>query len=106
MRDVRKTAASAAVLFCLAGCETLSTVSSSSPQKSYPSPTSSPTTAPAPASVPARAPRYNLTGYSTAFKQGYADACANPKRRSAERFRTDTDYSMGWQDGQSACRAR
>jgi hypothetical protein len=50
--------------------------------------------------------RYNLTGYSAGFKQGYADACASPRRQNAARFKSDTDYSMGWQDGQSACRAR
>jgi len=50
------------------------------------------------------APRYNLAGYSASFKQGYADACATPRRRNAERFKAETDYSMGWQDGQSACR--
>lgn len=51
-------------------------------------------------------PRYNLTGYSAAFKQGYADACASPRRRNADRFKSDTDYSMGWQDGSSVCRKR
>ena len=68
-------------------------MSSSSPQKSS-----------APAATPPPAPRVNLTGYSAAFKQGYADACA--KRRSAERFKSEVDYSMGWQDGSSACRSR
>jgi hypothetical protein len=59
-----------------------------------------------PASAPAPAPRYNLAGYSPAFKQGYADACAAPRRQNAARFKSETDYSMGWQDGQSACRSR
>ena len=49
---------------------------------------------------------YNLSGYSTAFKEGYADACATPRRRNAERFKTDGEYSMGWNDGQSVCRSR
>ena len=95
MSCIRKTAASAAVLLCLAGCETISGMSSSSPQK----PATATTTQPA-----APAPRINLTGYSAAFKQGYADACA--KRRNAERFKAEVDYSMGWQDGSSACRSR
>lgn len=77
-------------------------MNTSSPQK--PAPASSTTTTTT--SKPPPAPRFNLTGYSTAFKQGYADACATPKRRNSERFKTDTDYSMGWQDGQSACRSR
>jgi hypothetical protein len=94
-----RTAAFAAVLLCVAlgGCETLSGMSSSSPQQPV---------AVSPKPPPSRPARFNLTGYPTAFKQGYADACATPKRRDAERFRTDTDYSMGWQDGSSACRAR
>jgi hypothetical protein len=51
-------------------------------------------------------PGYNLAGYSAAFKQGYADACATPRRRDPERVKTDADYSMGWNDGQSVCRGR
>jgi hypothetical protein len=66
-----------------------------------------PGTAPAKAGAPAPPqPGYNLAGYSAAFKQGYADACATPRRRDAERFKTDGDYSMGWNDGQSVCRGR
>jgi hypothetical protein len=70
-------------------------MSSSSPQKSAPTTTAAP--------APALAPRVNLAGYSPAFKQGYADACAT--RRNAERFKSDIDYSMGWQDGSTACRS-
>jgi len=51
-------------------------------------------------------PGYNLGGYSSAFKQGYADACATPRRRDAERVKIDADYAMGWNDGQSVCRGR
>lgn len=50
------------------------------------------------------APKYNLSGYSTAFKQGYMDACTSPRRRDLERFKSDSDYSMGWGDGESLCR--
>lgn len=46
--------------------------------------------------------RYNLTGYSEAFKQGYGDACAG--RRNAARLKSDNDYQMGWNDGRSLCR--
>jgi hypothetical protein len=56
-------------------------------------------------SAPPAAP-YNLSGYSAGFKEGYADACAKPARRNAERFKSDADYSMGWNDGQSVCRGR
>lgn len=51
----------------------------------------------------APATRYNLTGYSAAFKQGYADACASPRRRSEQRFKSDADYQMGWSDGNFLC---
>jgi hypothetical protein len=74
----------------VAGCGTLS---------SAPGPGSASDSRPA-------APRYNLTGYSAAFKQGYADACATPRRRNSERIKSDGDYSMGWSDGSSACRSR
>ena len=59
--------------------------------------------------TPARSapqPRYNLTGYSPAFKAGHADACATPRRRSESRFKSDEDYRMGWQDGVSICKSR
>jgi hypothetical protein len=62
---------------------------------------------PADASTPqnvkasAPAPRFNLTGYSVAFKEGFGDACA--KRRDEDRFKTEVDYQMGWSDGQSLC---
>jgi len=56
----------------------------------------------APPAPAAPAARYNLAGYSEAFKQGYGDACAS--RRNAERYKADTDYQMGWNDGNSLCR--
>jgi hypothetical protein len=52
----------------------------------------------------APAQRYNLGGYSAGFKEGYADACASPRRRSDQRFKSDTDYQMGWNDGTTMCR--
>jgi hypothetical protein len=66
----------------------------------------SPPAPPAPGNVntaPA-APRYNLAGYSQAFKDGYGDACA--KRRDDNRFKADADYQMGWTDGSSMCARR
>jgi len=61
-----------------------------------------------PSSASGESPRtaYNLSGYPPAFKDGYADACSSPRRRNDERFKSDADYSMGWNDGQSACRGR
>ncbi|MES2564336.1 MAG: hypothetical protein V4637_16655 [Pseudomonadota bacterium] len=55
---------------------------------------------------PAPPAPYNLAGYSAAFKEGYADACATPRRSNAARLKSDTDYSMGWTDGSTACKAR
>ena len=52
----------------------------------------------------APAARYNLGGYSAGFKEGYADACASPRRQSAQRYKSDTDYQMGWNDGSSLCK--
>jgi hypothetical protein len=82
----------------LGGCQTLSGGSAPTSTSTSTSPSTSTSSPPA--------PRYNLAGYSAAFKAGYADACSNPRRRNAERFKSDNDYSMGWQDGSSACRGR
>jgi hypothetical protein len=88
----RKKAALAPLFFAypllLAGCATHSTTPAPAAQNEAP------------------AARYNLTGYSAGFKAGYADACASPRRRSEQRYKSDTDYQMGWNDGQSLCRAR
>jgi hypothetical protein len=90
-------AASAALLLCaavlIAGCETVGGGKAGAGPG-----------ATAPSKAPA--PRYNLAGYPAGFKEGYADACATPRRRSAERFKSDNDYSMGWQDGSGVCRTR
>jgi len=53
--------------------------------------------------TPAR-PRFNLTGYSQSFKDGYTDACEN--RRDETRFKAEVDYQMGWSDGTSVCAGR
>ncbi|MGQ0751481.1 MAG: hypothetical protein ACT4PS_13165 [Betaproteobacteria bacterium] len=56
-----------------------------------------------------RPPPVNLSGYSAAFKQGYTDGCASVRgttRRDDARYRSDSDYMMGWSDGNSACRAK
>jgi outer membrane lipoprotein-sorting protein len=62
--------------------------------------TDGPTSGSARESAPAA--RYNLTGYSAEFKQGYGDACAG--RRSEERYQGGGDYQMGWNDGKALCR--
>jgi hypothetical protein len=50
----------------------------------------------------------NLSGYSTAFKQGYTDGCesaaARSPRRDEARDKTGSEYMQGWNDGHSVCR--
>lgn len=53
--------------------------------------------------------RVNQTGYSGAFKQGYADGCnsvRSTRRRNEQRYQSDTNYMMGWNDGFSICSKR
>ena len=55
-------------------------------------------------------PPVNLSGYNAAFKQGYSDGCSSAggssQRRDNARYKTDTDYMMGWNDGFSVCGKR
>ncbi len=49
---------------------------------------------------------FNLSGYSSAFKSGHADGCSSAGgtlERDERRFQADADYTMGWNDGHSAC---
>jgi hypothetical protein len=51
----------------------------------------------------------NQSGYSAAFRQGYADGCDSARaarRRDEQRYETDADYMMGWNDGRGACLKR
>jgi hypothetical protein len=48
--------------------------------------------------------RYNLSGFSESFKQGYSDACASPSRRNDGKYKADTDYQLGWNDGRALCK--
>ncbi len=52
----------------------------------------------------------NQSGYSTAFRQGYAAGCdsagARRPQRDEARYKTDADYMMGWNDGFSICATR
>ena len=89
IRALRSCAPVLAIVVALGGCAT-----DESAKQTTPARRAAPTT------------RYNLVGYPAAFKEGYADACANPRRRNEQRMKDDTDYSMGWQDGNSVCRRR
>jgi hypothetical protein len=52
----------------------------------------------------------NLSGFSSAFREGYAEGCASAtsreRRRDQSRFGADADYAMGWNDGYAACAKR
>jgi hypothetical protein len=61
------------------------------------------------ASQPPPARRVNQAGYSEAFRQGYADGCSSvqsPRRRNEQRYQSETDYMMGWNDGFGICTKR
>lgn len=51
-------------------------------------------------------PGVNLSGYSPAFKEGFAAGCRSAKgnhSRDDARFKSDTEYKLGWDDGYSIC---
>ncbi len=56
-------------------------------------------------------PAYNLSGYPPAVRDGYIDGCETARntpyaRKDAKRMSADAQYSMGWNDGYSICKAR
>jgi hypothetical protein len=83
----------------VAGCASLSPGSRPNPADS----TSS-------TSQPPPAANVNLRGFPVAFRQGYADGCESvrgaDRRRDERRYKADSDYKMGWNDGHSICAAR
>jgi len=90
-----------AIAFC-AGCAMQPRTS----EPSRPSQPSPPSSRPSAQQAP---PPVNLSGYSSAFKQGYTDGCTSargPVRRDEGRYRSDSDYMMGWSDGNSVCQRR
>jgi len=51
-------------------------------------------------------PSINLSGYSPAFREGFADGCETARgnhRRNEKRFGEDRQYAQGWGDGRSIC---
>ena len=51
----------------------------------------------------------NLSGYTPAFRSGYADGCSSVNgscRRDDARFKSDADYAQGWRDGNDICKRR
>lgn len=54
-------------------------------------------------------PQVNLSGYSAAFREGYNDGCESARatlRRNEQRYLSESDYKMGWNDGHSICQRR
>ncbi|MDB5809909.1 MAG: hypothetical protein JWN94_2031 [Betaproteobacteria bacterium] len=67
------------------------------------------TSAPAPRPATPASPGINLTGYSPAFRAGYADGCnsvTDARKRDEARFKSEPDYAQGWRDGNDICRRR
>ena len=67
--------------------------------------------APPPPKAPTAAkPGINLSGYSPAFRAGYADGCnsvdAGARKRDEARFKAETDYAQGWRDGNDICKRK
>ena len=51
----------------------------------------------------------NLSGFTQAFKDGYADGCGSLRgstKRNDVRFKADPHYAQGWRDGLDICRRR
>lgn len=58
---------------------------------------------------PSTRPTYNLSGYPPATKEGYIDGCETAKKtrygyKDEQRYRSDSQYRMGWDDGFAICR--
>lgn len=54
-------------------------------------------------------PAVNLSGYSPAFKEGFAAGCDTAKghpRGDERRFNDEVQYARGWEDGRSICARR
>jgi hypothetical protein len=80
----------------LAGCTT------APPGPSVPPAKASPNVTPPPAPV-------NLQGFPPAYRLGFGDGCSTARgtdRKDAERFGSDGNYRVGWQDGLAQCKRR
>ncbi len=60
---------------------------------------------------PSTRPTYNLSGFPPATKEGYIDGCETAKKseygfKDLERYESDGQYRMGWDDGFDLCRAK
>lgn len=99
------------VVVMLAGCTAVGQ-SSTDPKLPAPMPAPDPIVQPSPPGPlpPSTRPIYNLAGYPAAAREGYIDGCETAKRtaygsKDDERYKTDEQYRMGWDDGFSICRS-
>jgi hypothetical protein len=58
---------------------------------------------------PSTRPTYNLSGYPPATREGYIDGCETAKQseygfKDKDRYESDGQYRMGWDDGFDLCR--
>ena len=57
---------------------------------------------------PAQTPNVNLSGFPKSFQDGYRDGCTSAQslltKKDQARYKSDDQYTSGWQDGYSACR--
>ncbi|MGH8710593.1 MAG: hypothetical protein ACREVA_04650 [Burkholderiales bacterium] len=56
----------------------------------------------------AQTPNVNLSGFPKSFQDGYRDGCTSARslltNKDQTRYKSDDQYTKGWQDGYSACR--
>ncbi|MGH8712287.1 MAG: hypothetical protein ACREVA_13425 [Burkholderiales bacterium] len=56
----------------------------------------------------AQTPNVNLSGFPKSFQDGYRDGCTSARslltKKDQTRYKSDDQYTKGWQDGYSACR--
>ena len=63
-----------------------------------------------PPPTPAQTPNVNLSGFPKSFQDGYRDGCTSAQslltKKDQARYKSDGQYTTGWQDGYSACKNR
>lgn len=90
----------------LAGCAATAPSTPSTPSTLPPAPVGEP----APQARPAQRAKLNLSGFPAPYQDGYTAGCDSKrdgsKRREEGRYKADTNYKMGWDDGFSICGSR
>ena len=91
------------VALVLAGCASAPSAPPAASAPVAPTPATPNTASPNP---PANV---NLSGYPLPYRQGYGDGCATAHgsaQKDQQRFSTDVQYKLGWEDGLSMCERR